>query len=63
MFTKNLRFFGQTLHTQWPVQTSKKPQKSLLENGGCNNVVDVAEYTEFEENCPSSNIANTPAKM
>jgi hypothetical protein len=27
MFTKNLRFFGQTLHLQWPAQTSKKPEK------------------------------------
>jgi hypothetical protein len=26
MFTKNLRFFGQTLHPQWPAQTSKKPE-------------------------------------
>jgi hypothetical protein len=22
-----LRFFGQTLHPQWPAQTSKKPEK------------------------------------
>jgi hypothetical protein len=27
MFTKNLRFFGQTLHPQWPTQTSKEPDK------------------------------------
>jgi hypothetical protein len=27
MFTKNLRFFGQILHPQWPVQTSKMGQK------------------------------------
>jgi hypothetical protein len=33
---------------------------SLLENGGCNSVVDVAEFTEFGERCPSSNVAMTP---
>jgi hypothetical protein len=27
MFIKNLRFFGQTLHPQWPAQTLKKPKK------------------------------------
>jgi hypothetical protein len=27
MFTKNLRFFGQILHPQWPAQTSKMGQK------------------------------------
>jgi hypothetical protein len=27
MFIKKLRFFGQTLHSQWPTQTSKKPEK------------------------------------
>jgi hypothetical protein len=27
MFTKNLRFFGQTLHPPWPAQTSKRPKK------------------------------------
>jgi hypothetical protein len=27
MFTKNLRFFGQVLHPQWPAQTSKMGQK------------------------------------
>jgi hypothetical protein len=31
MLTKNLRFFGQTLHPQWPIQTLKKPKKWPLE--------------------------------
>jgi hypothetical protein len=30
MFTKNLRFFGQILHAQWPTQTSKIGQKRAL---------------------------------
>jgi hypothetical protein len=30
MFTKNLRFFGQTLHPQWLAQTSKMGQKMGL---------------------------------
>jgi hypothetical protein len=34
MFTKNLRFFGQTLHLQWPRQTSKKHEKWLQELEG-----------------------------
>jgi hypothetical protein len=28
MFTENLRFFGQILHPQWPIQTSKMAQKT-----------------------------------
>jgi hypothetical protein len=35
MFSKNLRFFGQILHPQWPAQTSKKPVKWPL---GVNDV-------------------------
>jgi hypothetical protein len=31
MFTKILRFFGQTLHPQWPTQISKEPGKWPLE--------------------------------
>jgi uncharacterized protein YeaC (DUF1315 family) len=27
MFTKNLRFFGQILHPQWPAQCPKMGQK------------------------------------
>jgi hypothetical protein len=27
MFTKNLRFFAQILHLQWPAQTLKMGQK------------------------------------
>jgi hypothetical protein len=27
MFTKNLRFFGQTLYPEWLALTSKKPEK------------------------------------
>jgi hypothetical protein len=30
MFTKNLRFFGQVLHPQWPDQTPKMGQKMDL---------------------------------
>jgi hypothetical protein len=30
MFTKNLIFFEQILHPQWPVQTSKMGQKTAL---------------------------------
>jgi hypothetical protein len=30
MFTKNLRFFGQILHPQWPAQTSEMGQKRAL---------------------------------
>jgi hypothetical protein len=30
MFTKNLRFFGQILHPQWPTQTSKMGLKTAL---------------------------------
>jgi hypothetical protein len=30
MFTKNLRFFGQILHPQWPTQTQKMGQKNGL---------------------------------
>jgi hypothetical protein len=32
MLTKNLRFFEQILHLQWPAQTSKKPKKWPLEH-------------------------------
>jgi hypothetical protein len=30
MFTKNLRFFEQILHPQWPTQTSKMGKKLAL---------------------------------
>jgi hypothetical protein len=36
MFTRNLRFFGQILHPQWPAQTSKKPEKMASSPLGVN---------------------------
>jgi hypothetical protein len=30
MFTRNLTFFGQILHPQWPAQTSKMGEKNGL---------------------------------
>ena len=34
MFTKNLRFFEQTLHPQWPIQISKMGKKWTLSMRG-----------------------------
>jgi hypothetical protein len=36
MFTKDLRFFGQTLHPQWLAQTSKRPEKMASRTLGVN---------------------------
>jgi hypothetical protein len=36
MFTKNLRFFGQILHPQWPAQIPKMGPKNGLRPLGVN---------------------------